>query len=67
MQIISERLKLLRAKHIISQKRLAEALDIKQNTLSQYETGVRLPSYEILIAIANYFCVTTDYLLGREG
>ena len=36
-----------------------------QNTISQYETGEREAGYKELIAIADYFGVSVDYLLGR--
>lgn len=38
---------------------------MSQNTVSQYETGIREASYDALIAIADYFDVSIDYLLGR--
>lgn len=38
---------------------------MSQNTVSQYETGIREASYDVLIAIADYFDVSIDYLLGR--
>ncbi len=40
-------------------------LHINQNTLSRYETGQREASYAMLIAIADYFNVSVDYLLER--
>ncbi|MBR2175652.1 MAG: helix-turn-helix transcriptional regulator [Clostridia bacterium] len=40
-------------------------LNLAQNTISQYETGVREPDFQTLIAIADYFNVSIDYLLGR--
>ena len=38
---------------------------MSQNTISRYETGAREPSNDELIAIADYFDVSIDYLLGR--
>ena len=38
---------------------------MSQNTISQYENGAREASYDALIAIADYFDVSIDYLLGR--
>ena len=40
-------------------------LSMGQNTISQYETGAREPSFKDLIAIADYFDVSIDYLVGR--
>lgn len=43
-----------------------EAAGISYSTYQNYETGKRLPTAEILIKIADFYGVTTDYLLGRE-
>ncbi|MDE7397987.1 MAG: helix-turn-helix domain-containing protein [Oscillospiraceae bacterium] len=59
------RLKELRKQHHISQVRLAIDLDTFQNTISRYETLERQADYETLIAIADYFGVSLDYLFGR--
>ncbi|MBO5373963.1 MAG: helix-turn-helix transcriptional regulator [Clostridia bacterium] len=59
------RLKELRKSKGISQQRLAIELNTTQNTISRYETGERQADYSMLIAIANYFDVSIDYLLGR--
>lgn len=59
------RLKELRKKSRISQVRLAIDLDTFQNTISRYETLERQADYEMLIAIADYFNVSLDYLFGR--
>ncbi len=59
------RLKELRIKRGISQVRLAMDLNMNQNSVSRYETGEREASYGMLIAFADYFGVSVDYLLGR--
>lgn len=59
------RLKELRKKKKISQVRLAIELDLNQNTVSRYENGEREADYKTLIAIADYFQVSLDYLFGR--
>ena len=59
------RLKELRKKKGISQLRLATELNTTQNTISRYETGSREAGYETLVAFADYFNVSVDYLLGR--
>lgn len=59
------RLKELREKKKITQQRLAIELNMAQNTISQYETGIREADYRSLIAIADYFHVSIDYLLER--
>ena len=59
------RLKELRKQHNISQLKLAIDLQLNQNAISRYETGVREADYSTLIKIADYFDVSIDYLLER--
>lgn len=49
----------------MSQVTLAMELNMNQNSISRYETGEREADYKTLIALANYFNVSVDYLLGR--
>ena len=58
------RLRELREDNDITQKMLAEYLHIRQNTYSQYETGVRQLPIDMLIRLVAYFRTSTDYLLG---
>ena len=58
------RIKDLREDHDLTQKQIADYLHIKQNTYCQYETGRRQIPIEILIALAKYYKVSTDYILG---
>lgn len=60
------RLKTLRLRENMSQAQLAQKLGLTKSVISAYETGIRLPSYDVLIHIAKIFNVTTDYLLGVE-
>ena len=59
------RLKELREKKNISQLKRALDLCINQNSISRYENGQREADYKTLIAIADYFDVSIDYLLER--
>ena len=59
------RLKELREKRGISQLKLAMDLGLTQNSVSRYESGVREADYKTLIALADYFNVSIDYLLER--
>lgn len=59
-------LKTLRLQNNFTQARLAQQLGVTKSVISAYETGLRMPSYDILISIAKIFKVTTDYLLGLE-
>ncbi len=58
------RLKELREDKDITQKSIAEFLHIKQNTYSQYENGDRCIPINALIALAEYYNTSVDYILG---
>ncbi len=60
------KLKQLREENNISQTEIADYLNIKQNTYSQYETGKRQLSIDMLIKIAKFYKVSTDYILDLE-
>lgn len=60
-------LKTLRKQKDFTQAQLAEKLGLTKSVISAYENGLRMPSYDILISIANIFKVTTDFLLGLEN
>lgn len=59
-------LKILRLKEDMTQAQLAQKLQLTKSVISAYETGLRLPSYDVLIHISKIFNVSTDYLLGLE-
>ncbi len=59
-------LKILRAQHDMSQAELANALKIKQNTLSNYENGTTQPEISLILKIADFFNCSVDYLLGHQ-
>ena len=61
-----QRLKHLRLGKQLTQVQVSERVHISKAMVSSYETGARLPSYEVLIKFATMFGVTTDYLLGFE-
>ena len=48
-------------------KFLGEKIGVSRTTISRYENNSRQPSKEILEILADYFEVTTDYLLGRTN
>ena len=50
----------------LSQKRLADVLTTNNSSICDWERGRSQPDLETLAKIANYFDVTTDYLLGLE-
>ncbi len=61
------RLKTQRLKENMTQAQLAQKLGLTKSVISAYETGMRMPSYDILIHIARIFNVSTDFLLGVEN
>ena len=61
------RLRELRKARGISQVKLAMDLNMNQNSISRYESGAREADYRTLIAFADYFHVSVDYLLDRES
>lgn len=62
-----KRLKALRENKGLTQKELAEKLKINRSRLSLYELNDREPDQELTIQIANFFGVTTDFLLGNTS
>lgn len=59
-------LKDLRKNRNLTQFQLSQALKIGQATIAGYENGSREPHINSLIAYANFFECSVDYLLGRE-
>ena len=57
------RLRDLREANDLTQKQVAEILFIKQNTYSQYENGERQIPIPLLMRLAEYYGVSTDYIL----
>lgn len=64
MTKFKERLRELRIEKELSQTKLAEKLGVDFRTISNWENGVRKPDIDTLVEIANFFEVSTDYLLG---
>ena len=62
---IANRIKYLRENLGITQTELAKILKLSKSTISQYETDTNNPPDDIKIAMANYFNVSLDYLMGR--
>ena len=60
------KLKELREENNLKQIDIANYLNIKQNTYSQYESEKRQLPIDVLIKLAKYYKTTTDYILGLE-
>lgn len=58
---------LRKARGYTNAKDFCEDAGISFNTYQNYEAGSRVPTVEILVKIANFYGVTTDYLLGRDS
>ena len=61
------RFKEIREKSKLTQQECADALNITLRAWQTYEQNQREPKYDLLCKIADYFNVTTDYLLGRNA
>jgi len=64
--MFDDRLQILRTEKGYSMKQMAAALNIPYMTYVHYEKNEREPNSELLVLIAKYFNVSTDYLLGRS-
>lgn len=66
MATFSDRLKELRKEKGLTQKDLAKVLYVNQSAISKYELGTNSPENKFLVQLADYFNVSTDYLLGKS-
>ena len=62
-----ERIKQLRKKRGLNQSELAKILGVSRTMISAYESDMRKPSYENLIAIVMYFNISMDWMFGNAG
>lgn len=67
MATFSERLKELRTENKLTQKLLAEKVEMGRRTIQCYEQESRRPTADAVITLANYFGISTDYLLGLSN
>ena len=65
--ILNERLKECRKRKNVTQSEIARSLDIELRSYVRYEKGDRKPDIEMLYKLADFFDVSTDYLLGRDN
>jgi len=66
-EIFVERFNQLLEEQHVSKQALADALGISRPAISQIASGNNVPSLENFVAIADFFFVTTDYLLGKSN
>ena len=62
----SDRLVFLRKSRCLTQKQLAAELQISELAIQHYEAQRRKPAFDVLIALADFFDVSLDYLVGRS-
>lgn len=60
-----QRLQRLREQRKISRRVLSELCGLSKSAISRYERGEQEPTAGVLLMLADYFGVPTDYLLGR--
>lgn len=65
MKCFGEILARLRQDHRMTQAELAKIIFVSSGTISNYEKSVHYPDIEKLVALADYFDVSVDYLLGN--
>lgn len=65
--MFGEIIKVLRLSYNLSQVQLAGELNVSKQTISNWENNNILPSIEMLIKIAHFFSVSTDYLLELDN
>lgn len=65
-KIFGERIFHLRTENHITQKELGEAIGLTHKSISTIESGLRTTTLEKLVALAKFFNVSTDYLLGLK-
>ena len=66
MKIFAERLLELRKERGISQAKLAKAIDVSRSLICYWETARTEPTASNIVKIADFFNVTSDFLLGRS-
>lgn len=65
MNKFSDMLRLLRKQRNITQDQLAKDMELSKSSISMYENGLRLPSFEVLEAFADYFNVSLSVMNGE--
>lgn len=66
MSTFGEHLKSIRKSKNVTQKQVAQAINITERNYQNYELNEKKPGFDNLIALADYFDVSLDYLVGRS-
>ena len=67
MKILAERLRLLRKEKKLSQAEFAKIMGLSTNGYQRYELNERDPTAPLIVEIAKYYKVSSDYLLGLSN
>lgn len=62
---MKEQLQELRKAKRLTQEQISAIVDVKLSTYQKYERDATAPPYDVLVRIADFYNVSTDYLLGR--
>lgn len=65
-EILSGRIRTLRVRVRMTQKQVAQILNLDRSTYAYYETATTCPDYETLVRLAKMYRVSADYLLGMK-
>ena len=65
MEIFAERIRELRIEHVLTQEEVGKIIGVKRYAVYSYEKGRACPEMKGLVALADYFDVSMDYLAGR--
>ena len=65
--MLKDRLKTLRKKQALTQSQLAAQLGVSQQAVAKWELGRALPEPALLVSLADFFCVSIDYLLSEKN
>jgi transcriptional regulator with XRE-family HTH domain len=66
-EIFCQRLRQLRHSHQLTAEQLGKEFDVSKQTVSRWELGERLPPLDVVTALAEYFNVSLDYLVGLSN
>lgn len=66
MKTFNEHLRSIRKEKSYTQRQVAKGIGVTERNYQYYESGEREPSMSTLIALAEYFNVSLDYLVGRS-
>ena len=66
MSVIGERIKELRLEQGVSQSTLGNSIGVSQKAVDYWERGVNEPKASYIVKLADFFNVSSDYLLGRK-